>query len=358
MKAIVFEEVDKVAMADVARPTLQDPDDAIVRVTLTSICGSDIHMIRGTAPMMPGDVIGHEFVGVVDELGDRVEGFEVGDRVAVAASVQCGKCEMCLKGLAAKCVRGGIYGCGPILGGFVGAQAEFARVPFAQIGMHKIPDGLTDEQVLLVGDILSTGYFGVTNGKTAPGDAVAVFGAGPVGLCATACARLFSPSKLIVVDPIPNRLEVAKKLGATHTIDPAKADAVYEIKELTGGAPQDLLEEFASRSGADVAIEAVGIKPTLDAAFQAVRPGGNVSIVGLFEESQELLMPQLSLRNIGVTMGLVNVVHMDRLLRIIEAGLLDTTPLITHTMSLDEGVRAYEMFDKKLDNVIKIALKP
>jgi alcohol dehydrogenase len=358
MKAIVFEEVNKVGVADVPPPTIKDPDDAIVRVTLSSVCGSDIHMIHGSAPMMQGDVLGHEFVGVIEELGDRVEGFEVGDRVAVACTVQCGKCEMCLKGLAAKCVRGGIFGCGPLLGNFAGAQAQFVRVPFAEIGMHKIPEGMTDAQALLVGDILSTGFFAALNGRIMPGDTAAVFGGGPVGLCATACARLFSPSKLIVVDPIEGRRQVAKKLGATHTIDPSNTDAVYEIKELTGGAPQDMLEEFKSRSGVDVAIEAVGIKPTFDAVFQAVRPGGNVSIVGIFEEAQELLMPQLSIKNIGATMGLVNVVHMDRLLKIIAAGLLDVTPLLTHTMPLEEGVTAYEMFDKKVDNVIKIVLKP
>jgi len=358
MKAITFQEVDKVALAEVPVPTLQSPEDAIVKVTLTTICGSDLHMIHGAAPMMPGDVLGHEFVGVIEELGDQVEGFSVGDRVAVACTTQCGKCPMCLKGLAAKCVRGGVFGCGPMLGNLQGAQAKYVRVPFAQIGMHKVPDGLTDEQVLLVGDILSTGYFAVTNGNVMPGDAVAVFGGGPVGLCATACATLFSPSKLIVVDPIRNRREVAEKLGATHTIDPTTTDAVHEIRELTGGAPQDMLEEFRSRSGADVVIEAVGIKPTFDASFQAVRPGGRVSIVGIFEESQELMMPQLSIKNIGVTMGLVNVVHMDRLLKIIEAGHLDTTPLITHTVPLTEGVRAYEMFDKKLENVIKIVLTP
>jgi len=354
----VFEELNKVALADVAQPALQDPADAIVKVTLSTICGSDIHMIHGAAPMNPGDVLGHEFVGIVEELGDRVEGFEVGDRVAVACTTQCGKCEMCLQGLAAKCVRGGVFGCGPVLGNLQGAQAEFVRVPFAQIGMHTIPDDMTDEQALLVGDILSTGYFAAINGKVTPGDAVAVFGGGPVGLCATACSKLFSPSKLIVIDPIEKRREVAKMLGATHTIDPTEADAVHEIKELTGGAPQDMLEQFFSRSGVDVAIEAVGIKATLDAAFQAVRPGGNVSIVGIFEDAQELVMPQLSMKNIGVTMGLVNVVHMDRLLKIIEAGLLDVTPLLTHTMPIEDGVKAYEMFDKKLDDVIKIVLKP
>ena len=358
MRAITFEEISKVALADVARPELQDAGDAIVKVTLTTICGTDIHMIHGAAPMMPGDVLGHEFVGVIEELGERVEGFEVGDRVAVACTTQCGKCEMCLKGLAAKCVDGSVFGCGPMLGNLNGSQAEYVRVPYAQFAMHKIPEGLTDEQVLLVGDILSTGYFGVINGKTMPGDVVAVFGAGPVGLCATACAKLFSPSKIIVVDPIENRREVAKKVGATHTIDPAQTDPVHEIKELTGGAPEDLLAAFRSRSGADVAIEAVGIKTTFDACFEAVRPGGNVSIVGVFEEAQEILMPQLCIKNIGVTMGLVNVVHMGRLLKIIEAGLLDTTPLITHTMPLEEGVKAYDMFEKRLENVIKIALKP
>ncbi len=358
MKAIVLEEVNKVALADVERPGLKNPDDAIVRVTLTTICGTDIHLIHGAAPMMPGDILGHEFVGVVEELGQNVTGFSAGDRVAVACTIQCGKCEMCRKGLVAKCANGGVFGCGPALGNLGGAQAEYVRVPHAQMAMHKIPDRLTDEQALLVGDILSTGYFGVINGRVAPGDTVAVFGAGPVGLCATACARLFSPSKLIVIDPIAWRLEVARKLGATHTIDPAKTDAVHEIKEMTGGAPQDILEEFRSRSGADVVIEAVGIKSTFEACLQAVRPGGNVSIVGVFEEPQEIMMPQLCVKNISVTMGLVNVVHMDRLLKIIAAGFLDTRPLITHRMPLKEGVKAYEMFEKRLDNVIKIALKP
>ncbi|GAB4351859.1 MAG: zinc-dependent alcohol dehydrogenase family protein [Candidatus Abyssubacteria bacterium] len=358
MKAIIFKETNKVALADVPKPKLQDSDDALVKVTLTSICGSDIHMIRGAAPMMPGDVLGHEFVGVIDELGDRVEGFEIGDRVAVACTTQCGTCEMCRKGLFAKCVKGGVFGCGPALGNLAGAQAEYVRVPYAQVGMRKIPESLSDEQALLVGDILSTGYFGVTNGKLTPGDTIAIFGAGPVGLCATLCAGLFSPSKLMVVDPIPFRREMAVKLGATHAIDPTQTDPVREIQELTGGAPQDLLQMFTNRSGADVVIEAVGIKPTFDACFQAVRPGGHVSIIGVFEESQELPMLQLSVKNIGVTMGLVNVVYMDRLLRIIEAGLLDTTPLITHRMPLEDAVSGYEMFDKKQDDVIKIALTP
>ncbi len=358
MKAIVFEELNKVALSDVPKPEVQDAGDAIVRVTLTTICGTDIHMIHGAAPMMPGNVLGHEFVGIVEDLGERVEGFAIGDRVAVACTTQCGRCEMCLKGLAAKCVSGGVFGCGPVLGDLNGSQAEYIRVPYAQFAMHKIPDGLTDEQVLLVGDILSTGYFGVINGKTMPGDVVAVFGAGPVGLCATACATLFSPSRIIVVDPLENRRAVATRLGATHTIDPAQADAVHEIRELTGGAPQDILAAFRNRSGADVVIEAVGIRATFDACFEAVRPGGHVSIVGVFEEAQQILMPQLCIKNIGVTMGLVNVVHMARLLKIIEAGHVDTTPLITHRMSLEEGVKAYEMFEKRLDNVIKIALKP
>ncbi len=358
MKAIVFQEINKVELADVPSPTLQSPDDAIVKVTLTSICGTDIHMIHGAAPMMPGDILGHEFVGTVEELGASVDGFKVGDRVAVACTIQCGKCEMCLKGQLPKCHRSGVFGCGPLLGNLAGAQAEYVRVPFAQMAMHKISDGLTDEQVLFVGDILSTGYFAVTNGKLAPGDTVAIFGGGPVGLCATACAKLFSPSKVIVVDPIPRRLEIARKLGATHTIDPTKTDAVHEIKELTGGAPTSLLEEFSNRSGADLTVEAVGIKSTFDSCFQAVKPGGNVSFVGVFEEPQELPMTQLCVKNIGITMGLVNVVHMSRLLKIIAAGLLDVTPLITHTMPLMEAVKGYEMFDKKLDNVIKIALKP
>ena len=358
MKAIVFEELNKVKLADIDKPTLEGPGDAIVRVTLTTICGSDIHVIHGAAPMMPGNGLGHEFVGVIEDLGDGVEGFQTGDRVAVTCTPTCGKCEMCLKGLSAKCINGGIFGCGPMLGDFGGSQAEYIRVPYAQFGMHKIPESLSDEQALLVGDILSTGYFAAINGETAPGDNVAIFGGGPVGLCATACAKLFSPAKLIVVDPIENRREVAGMMGATHTIDPTQADAVHEILELTGGAPEDMLSAFKNRSGVDVAIEAVGIKATFDAAFQAVKPGGKVSIVGIFEEAQELPMAQLCMKNIGVSMGLVNVVHMGRLLSIIESGLIDTTPLITHTMPLEDGVRAYEIFEKRQENVIKIALKP
>jgi alcohol dehydrogenase len=315
-------------------------------------------MLHGVAPMMPGTIIGHEFVGIVEQLGERVEGFNVGDRVAVACTVQCGKCEMCMRGLQAKCVNGGIFGCGPVLGNFQGAQAEYARVPYAQFALHKIPDSLTDEQALLVGDILCTGYFAATNGHLAPGDTVAVFGAGPVGLAATACAKLFRPSKLIVVGRRPYRLEMAKRMGATHTIDPTEKDAAHEIKELTGGVPDDLLKAFKSCSGADVVIEAVGQKSSFDACFKAVRPGGVISIVGVFEESQELTMRDLCIKNIRVEMGLVNVVYIPRLLKIIETGLLDATPLITHIMPLEEGVKAYEMFEKRLDNVIKIALKP
>ncbi len=358
MKAIVYQDTDKVAVSEIPKPQLQHPEDAIIKVTLAAICGTDIHMIHGAAPMMPGEVLGHEFVGVIEELGERVEGFEVGDRVAVTCTAQCGRCDNCKKGLPAKCRNGGIFGCGQMAGGLAGAQAEFVRVPYANSALYKIPDTVTDQQALLVGDILSTGYFAVTEGNVQPGDAVAIFGAGPVGLAATACAKLFSPSRLIMVGRRKNRLDAAKKLGATHVIDPTETDPVAGVQNLTGGAPTDLLAAFRNLSGADVVIEAVGTKSSFDACFQAVRPGGSVAIVGVYEEPQDLPMPSLCVKNIRVSMGLVNVVNMARLLRIIEAGMLDATAMITHELPLKEGVHAYDVVQQRLDNAIKVALRP
>lgn len=355
MTAIVFQEVGTVSVEEIARPSLQEPADALIKVTTSSVCGSDIHLIHAEGLYQEGNGLGHEFVGVIEELGDDVEGFETGDRVAVSCTIQCGQCAYCRKGLLAKCLKGGLFGAGLFLGNLGGAQAEYVRVPFAKFALEKIPEGMSDEQALFVGDILSTGFMAAEKGGIRPGDTVAVFGSGPVGLCAIAASRLFNPAQIIAVDPIEHRREVARSFGATETIDPSTDDPVARIVELTSESPPDA---FLPVGGVDVAIEAVGIEPTFSACFQAVKPGGHVSIVGVYRSEQVLPMQQLCIKNITVSMGLVNVVHMARLIGLIEKGVLDVTPLITHTMPLGEGARAYEMFEKKLDNVLKIALKP
>lgn len=355
MQAVCFMGEGKVAVQEVPRPAIQEPGDALIRVTTSSICGSDIHLIHNEILCQEGDTLGHEFVGEIAALGDDVEGFEVGERVVVSCTVQCGECRFCRMGLYAKCVKGGVFGHGQMLGGLGGGQSEFVRVPHARFTLEKIPEGLSDEDVLFVGDILSTGFMAAEKGQVRPGDSVAVFGVGPVGLCAIASAKLFAPAHIIAVDPIEHRLEVAKALGATETINPAETDPVARIHEMTGAGPQLSLMPLA---GVDVAIEAVGVAPTFDACLQAVRPGGHVSFVGVFTEEQTLPMPILCVKNITIHMGLVNMVNMGRLLGLIERGALDLTPLVTHTMALGDAAEAYEIFEGKRDKVLKIVLKP
>ncbi len=356
MQTIVYDGPGRVRMQDVPKPTLEAPTDALVRVTTASICASDIHLIHAEGMCQPGTSLGHECVGTIEALGDAVAGFEVGDRVVVSCTIQCGECHSCKNGLYAKCVKGGLFGHGPMLGNHGGGQSDYVRVPYADFTLAKIPDGLSDESVLFVSDILSTAFMAVERGNIRPGDSVAVFGAGPVGLCAVASAHLFSPAHIIAVDPIEQRLGMARTLGATETIDPRKTESVSRIRELTPVEGDE--NPLMPKGGADVAIEAVGIEATLLPAFEAVRPGGHVSIIGVFTEAQTLPMPLLGVKNITVSMDLVNMVSMARLIEFIEEGALDLRPLITHTMPLSEGVRAYEIFEGKLENVLKIALKP
>ncbi len=355
MQSMVFDATGKVRVGEVARPVLLEPTDALVRVTLSSICGSDIHMIHSEVLYQSGAPLGHEFVGVIEALGDHDSEFSIGDRVAVSCTIQCGECEFCTSGYPGNCREGGLFGGGVMLGGYDGAQGEYVRVPYIHKTLAKIPDSVSDEAALFVGDILSTGFMAVEKGNLKPGGTVAIFGAGPVGLCTIAAARLYSPSQIIVVDPIESRLEVARAMGATTTINPDKEDAITRILELTSTGSEERLMPVG---GVDVAIEAVGISATFISSFMAAKPGGHVSIVGVYTEEQMLPMPTLCLKNLTITMGLVNVTNMPKLLKMIEAGTLDLTPLITHRLNLSEGVKAYEIFEKKLENVIKVALKP
>lgn len=347
MKAMVFRGVGKIVLEDVPRPKLVEPDDAIVRVTSAAICGSDLHILRGDYSVDEGTIIGHEFLGVVDEVGEHVTNCKPGERVLVHAGFRCETCEACLKGVPIGCAKGGIFGNPTPYGSLNGGQAEYVRVPFANRTLERFPQDMSDEEVMLVTDILPTGYFAAENGDIKPGDTVAVFGCGPVGLCAQICAQLFGPSKVFGVDMLDYRLKLAEQYGSIP-IDASKVDAATRIHELTDGM------------GVNVAIEAVGEPATFYGCLQSAQMTSNISIVGIFSEPIELPMQTLCITNKRISMGLPirGVEYMPKLIQLIRSGRIDTRPLITHILPLSEGEKAYEMFDKKLDGAFKIVLKP
>ncbi|MDD3853014.1 MAG: alcohol dehydrogenase [Syntrophomonadaceae bacterium] len=344
MKALVYRGPEKIGLEDVAVPKIIEADDAIVRVTTSTICGTDIHIWHGGMPEVEVPrIIGHEFVGEVVEVGPAVRNVKVGDKVAVSCVTQCGECFYCVRGTYSHCTTGSW-----IFGYMIdGCQAEYVRVPHANLGCHHIPDGLTEEDVLFVGDILSTGYFGSEQANIEPGDTVAVMGCGPVGMCAMAAARLWGPARIIAVDTIEERLQAAIKNGVADVgLNPTKVNVPEAIRELTGGR------------GADRTIEAVGAKPTYELALDAVRPGGNVSIIGVFEQPQTLPMNTLWIKNIRISMGLVNANRIPELINLIQAGKIDTNFLITHRAPLNDILKGYDVFGNKKDNVLKWVVTP
>ena len=344
MKAVVYHGPGKISLDDVPVPKIIEPDDAILKVTTSTICGTDIHIEAGGVPTVkPGTIIGHEFCGEIVEMGPAVRGFKVGDKVAVSCITQCGECFYCLRGNYSHCTTGSW-----IFGHLIdGCQAEFVRVPHANMGMHKIPAGLTDEDVLFVTDILSTGCFGAERARIQFGDTVAVMGCGPVGMCAMATSKLWGPSQVIAVDANDYRLSVAKKEGiADITINPTKGDAVAQIRELTGGR------------GADVTIEAVGVEPTYSLAIDAVRAGGNVSLIGVFEHAVQLKMEELWIKNINVSMGLVDCNRIPQLIDLIAKGKINMKFLQTHVKPLNDIMEGYDVFGNKKDNCLKWLVKP
>lgn len=346
MKAMVYRGVGKIVLEDVPRPTIVDPTDAVVRVTSTAICGSDLHIYQGDFSVDVGTIIGHEFLGIVEEIGDHVAGFEPGERVLVYPGFRCEVCEVCEKQIGF-CENGGIFGNPTPYGSINGGQAELVRVPFAQRTMRRIPEGMSDEDVMLVTDMLPTGYFGAENGDIQPGNTVAVFGCGPVGLCAQICAQLFGPSKVFGVDLLDYRLKVAEQLGSIP-IDASKGDPSNQIRELTDGL------------GVDVAIEAIGLPATFYGCLMSARPRSNISIIGIFSDSVELPMQTMCITNKKITMGMpIGLVeYVPHLLNLIKAGRINTRPIISHILPLSEGERAYEMFANKLEGALKIVLKP
>lgn len=344
MKALVYRGPEKIGLEDVPVPHIIEPDDAIVRVTTSTICGTDIHIWHGGMPEVQAPrVIGHEFVGEVVEVGPNVRNAKVGDKVAVSCVTQCGECFYCVRGMYSHCTTGSW-----IFGYMIdGCQAEYVRVPHANLGMFSIPEGLTEEDVLFVGDILSTGYFGAENAKIEPGDTVAVMGCGPVGMCAMTTARLWGPSRIIAVDINQDRLNVALKQGiADIGLNPLNVNVPEAIKELTGGL------------GADRTLEANGATPTYQLALDCVRPGGNVSLIGVFEKPQELAMNKLWIKNINISMGLVNANRIPQLLKLIKAGKINTNFLITHRAPLNDIVKGYDVFGNKKDNCLKWVVTP
>jgi alcohol dehydrogenase len=348
MKAVVFKEKNRIAIEEVPKPT-PGWGQAVIRVTATTICGTDVHIVRGEYPVRPGLVLGHEPVGVIEELGGGLDDeYATGQRVIVGAITPCGQCFYCLNGTHSQC-HGAIGGWR--FGNTIdGAWSEYLLVPDARANLAPIPDTLADEAVLLCPDIFSTGLAGAESGNIRVGDAVAVFAQGPIGLCATAGAKLKGASLIIGVDAIPERLAVARRFGANVTLNPEDVDVVDEIKRLTSGR------------GVDVAIEALGRKVTFESALRAIRPGGTLSSLGVY--SGKLMAPYEALhaglgdQRIVTTLCPGGKERMRRLMAMVEQRRVDLSPLVTHPFALDDILEAYDTFSQQRGGVLKVALYP
>ncbi len=342
MRALFLREQGKLSLENTPKPELILDNDVIVKVTASSICGSDIHFWKGHFQSVPNFIIGHEFVGVISETGKDVNAFKIGDRVAVPAGPFCGICSNCKSGKGDCLTVPGMFGAGVYMGNLPGAQAEYVRVPCADACIVKIPNSVSDLEALLVGDVLSTGYFAVENCNPQPGDSMAIFGAGPVGLCAVACAQLFSPSQLFLIDLEDYRLEKGRQLGATHLLNPNRDNVIKEIKTITNGY------------GVDFSIDAVGLPQIMNNCITCTTPGGTISAVGIGAVNLDFPINKFLLKNLTLSGGLVPLKHMKRLLNLIEAKKLDVSSLITHTVKLENIIDAYHMFANKEDNCIKV----
>jgi threonine dehydrogenase-like Zn-dependent dehydrogenase len=348
MKAVVFKGTDQIAIEDVPRP-VPGVGEAVIRVTATTICGTDVHIVRGEYPVKPGLILGHEPVGVIDALGPGLErDYAVGQRVVVGAITPCGQCFYCLNHASSQC--GGALGGWRFGNTINGAWAEYLRVPDARANLAPIPDSLRDEDVLLCCDIFSTGLSGAESGDIKVGDAVAVFAQGPIGLCATLGARLKGASLIVGIDAIPERLEMARRFGASVTLDVNDGDVVEAIMRLTGGR------------GVDVAIEALGRQETFERALRVTRPGGTLSSLGVYSGKlvarYEAIHAGLGDQRIVTTLCPGGKERMRRLMAMIESGRVDLRPLITHRFALDDILEAYDLFSHQRDGVLKVALFP
>ncbi len=334
MRALVYHGPGQRSLDDVPEPKIQADDDVVVRIDTTTICGTDLHILKGDVPAVtPGRILGHEAVGTVVETGLGVRTVRERDRVLVSCITSCGRCAYCRKGQYGQCQGGG----GWIFGHLVdGLQAEYARVPFADTSVYKLPDGVTDEQAIHLADILPTGYeVGVRNGGVSPGDTVAIVGAGPIGLSVILGSRLYSPARIVVVEPAESRRAKALEFGADVAVAPD--EAFDTVMDLTGGL------------GADVVVEAVGVPATFELCAELVRPGGRIANVGVHGEPATLHLEKLWIKDVTITTGLVDTVSTPMLLRLIEAGRLDPTVFTTHHFGLDEAMLAYDTFAAAAD---------
>ncbi|MCL1824441.1 MAG: zinc-dependent alcohol dehydrogenase family protein [Betaproteobacteria bacterium] len=343
MKALLYGGPGQKTWTEKADPVIEKPTDAVVRITHTTICGTDLHILKGDVPAVtPGRVLGHEGVGVVEQVGSAVRNFKKGDRVLISCITSCGSCPNCKRQMYSHCDDGGW-----ILGHLIdGTQAELVRTPHADNSLYPIPAGSDEEALVMLSDILPTGFeIGVLNGQVGPGDVVAIVGAGPIGMAALLTAQFYSPARIIMVDLDANRLEVAKKFGATDTVCASGNQAVEQIKAMTGGL------------GVDVAIEAVGIPATFDVCQNILAPGARLANVGVHGKSVDLHMENLWIQNVTISTGLVNTNTTPMLLKTVQSGKVDPTRLITHRFPLNQIEEAYRVFSNAAqEKTLKVIL--
>jgi alcohol dehydrogenase len=344
MKALVYHGPGMRSWEEVPDARIEEPTDAVVRVDSVTICGTDLHILGGDVPeVTPGRILGHEAVGTVTAIGSGVQKLAVGDRVLISCITSCGSCRYCREGSYGQCLGGG----GWILGHLIdGTQADYVRIPFADNSTHKVPDGVTDEQMIVLADILPTSYeVGVLNGTVRPADVVAIVGAGPIGLAAILTARLFSPSHIVAIDLADSRLDAARKFGADIVVNSGRDDPQAVIAELTGGL------------GADVTMEAVGTPQTFELAVRLVRPGGHVANIGVHGGPATLHLEDIWIKNLTITTGLVDTYSTPTLIGLVASHQLDTSPMITHRFRLDEFETAYDVFGSAADTgALKVLL--
>jgi len=343
MKALVYHGPGKKSWEEKEKPVIQKATDAIVRITKTTICGTDLHILKGDVPeVTDGRTLGHEGVGIIEEAGEFVTKFKKGDHVLISCITSCAVCDYCRKGMYSHCENGGW-----ILGHLIdGTQAEYVRIPYADTSMYKIPENSDEEALVMLSDILPTGYeCGVLNSQISPGDTVAIVGAGPVGLAALLTAQFYSPSLVIMIDPDDNRLAVARKMGATHTINNRNEMAVEKVFKLT------------DNKGVDAVIEAVGIPATFELCQSLVAPGGRIANVGVHGKSVELHLETLWAKNIAITTRLVDTISTSMLMKTVQSGKLNSKQLITHRFKLSEIIRAYDCFEQAAkEKTLKVIL--
>src|SRR5580765_745288 len=330
MKALVYHGPGKKEWEEKSKPLIIEQTDALIKISKTTICGTDLHILKGDVPeVIDGRTLGHEGVGVIEEVGNAVTGFKRGDHVLISCITSCGKCEYCKRGMYSHCEKGGW-----ILGHLIdGTQAEYVRIPFADNSLYHIPAGSDEEALVMLSDILPTGFeCGVLNGNVKPGDTVAIVGAGPIGLASLLTAQFYAPAEIIMIDPDDNRLAVAKKFGATQTINNQKSDAVAKLKELT------------ANRGADTVIEAVGIPETFELCQSLVAPGGTIANIGVHGKPATLHLESLWAHNITITTRLVDTVTTPMLLKTVQSKKLNSKQLITHHFKLSEIIQAYDTF--------------